>query len=189
MCVRRLHYDKKYHGAENQNNQNREKKLCYRCLRSRNCGDLRDLRDLRRGLQRARAELIWNLSYRASTLKSKNRRNWWSYRETVEEQFVVPIFRYITCQPCLVRLYHQYLQIVSSLSLCHYYPYINLYLCKLNSVTKNLLQTICSFFLLLFDVQISSLFFLLISLERHMIFLLWNDRLFKLTFLDSLHSI
>ena len=77
-----------------------------------------------------------------------------------------------TCQPCVVRLHHQCLQIVSSLSLCHYYPYINLYLCKLNSVTKNLLQTICSFFLLLFDVQISSLFFLLISLEMHMIILL-----------------
>ena len=140
MCVRRLHFDKKYYGSENQNNQNR-KKLFYRCLRSRNCGIsfkswhyryiVWDLRDLRRGLQRVRADLTWNLSYRASTLKSKNRRNWWSYRETVEEQFVAPIFRYITCQPCLVRLYHQYLQIVSSLSLCHYYPYINLYLRKI----------------------------------------------------------
>ena len=38
-----------------------------------------------------RTHLILNLSYTARVLKDNNRRNWWSYWETFEEQFIAPI--------------------------------------------------------------------------------------------------
>ena len=174
MCVRRFHYSKKTM-VQKARTIKIEKKLFYRCLRSRNYGVsfrswycryiVWDLKDFWRGLQRDRDYLIWNLSYRASALKSKNRRNWWSYRETVEEQ---PHVDHVSSD-CITNVYRLYL---------HYYPYINLYLCK--SLWRRIcykLFAVFSYYSLMFKSVLC--FFLLISLEMHVIILLWNDRLFN----------
>ena len=42
-------------------------------------------------MTKGRTHLILSLSYTARVLKDNNRRNWWSYWETFEEQFIAPI--------------------------------------------------------------------------------------------------
>ena len=170
MCARRLHSaDKEYHGPENQNNENTKTTVFYQSLRSRYfgisfkswhyCYIVWDIRDLRRATKGPR---WFNMKFvlHSKRFEKQNRRSWWSYRVTVEEQFVTPIIWIYNMStmsrptPSPICRLHR-LQIVPEQSLCHYYPYINLSLCKILWRT-NLLQTICSFFLLLFDVAISS---------------------------------